>query len=140
MSFSLLPDCLASRLRGSLDEVEEVVVAAESMGVAAAVRDLRGEQVELPAAQRWLWRRRRGVSTALLALVTALPGQLGSVPELLAVRGVLGSERALLALRAVGAGLLHSLPPPLGLRPATAAVAEGGRSYQHETGPDPPLS
>lgn len=139
MTFSLLPDCLAARLSGSLDEVEQAVVAAESVGVAAAVRNLR-EQVELPAAQRWLARRRRGVRAAVLALMTALPGRLGTEPELLAVRGVLGTERALVALRGVGAGLLRSLPPPLGLRPAGAAVAEGKRSCQHETGPDPPGS
>ena len=75
-----------------------------------------------------------------MALVTALPGQLGTVPELLPVREVLNTERALVTLRAVGAGLLRSLPPPLGLRPARSAVVEGGRSYQHETGPDPPGS
>ena len=46
----MLPDCLAARMRGSLDEIEQAVVLAESVGVAAAVRDLRREQVELPAA------------------------------------------------------------------------------------------
>lgn len=137
-TFSLLPDCLAARMRGSLDEVEEVVVRAESLGVAAAVRDLRSEQVELPAAQRWLVRRRRGVRAALLALVTALPGQLGTVAELRVVRDVLGTERALVALRGIGADLLGALPPPLGLRPRRAAVAESERAFQHETGPDPP--
>ena len=139
-SFSLLPDCLAARIGGSVDGVEEAVVSAETMGVAAAVQNLRSEQVELPAAQRWLFRRRRGVRAALLALVTALPGQLGAVPELLAVRDVLGTERALVALRGVGAELLGALPPPLGLRPRRAAVAEGERAFQHETGPDPPGS
>lgn len=140
MTFSLLPDCLAARLSGSLDEVERAVVAAESVGVAAAVRNLRCEQVELPAAQRWLHRRRRGVRAAVLSLMTALPGRLGSEPELVAMRGVLGTERALVALREVGSGLLQSLPPPLGLRPHRAAGAQAKRSHQHETGPDSPGS
>lgn len=138
MTFSLLPDCLAARLCGSLDEVEHAVVAAESVGVEAAAQALRVEQVELPAALRWLRRRRRGVRAALLALVTALPGRLGTVPEVRALRVVLGTERALVSVRGIGADLLHVLPPPLGLRPPQARGAEGERTFQHETGPDPP--
>lgn len=137
-TFSLLPDCLAARLCGSLDEVEAAVVLAETVGAGAAARTLRVEAVELPGAERWLRRRRRGVQSALLALVTALPGQLGTVPALVAVRAVLGTERALLALRGVGAELLPWLPAPLGLRPPELAVAKGERGFQHETGPDPP--
>jgi hypothetical protein len=81
-TFSLLPDCLAARLGGSLDEVERAVVAAETAGVEAAAQALRIEQSELPGAVRWLRRRRRGVGAAVLALVTAMPGRLGNVPEL----------------------------------------------------------
>lgn len=138
MTFSLLPDCMAARLGGSLDEVEWAVVAAESVGVGAAAQGLRVEQVELPAAQRWLLRRRRGVRAAVLALITALPGRLGPVPEVVALRGVLGTERALVALRGIGADLLSALPPPLGLRPRRAGMAEGEPPFQHQTGPDPP--
>lgn len=118
-TFSLLPDCLAARLSGSLDEVEGAVVAAESVGFSAAAKDLRLTQGELPAAQRWLARRRRGVRAAVLALMTALPGQLGSEPEVLALRRVLCTERALVALRGIGADadLLRFLPAPVGLRP-----------------------
>jgi hypothetical protein len=138
-TFSLLPDCLAARHSGSLDEVEHAVVAAETLGVEVAAQALRTEQVELPGALRWLRRRRRGVHVALLALVTALPGQLGDVPEVSALRTVLCTERALVAVRGIGAALLHALPPPLGLRPPRARGVEGERAFQHETGPDPPL-
>jgi hypothetical protein len=137
-SFSLLPDCLAARHSGSLDEVEHAVVASELGGVEAAAQALRVEQVELPGALRWLRRRRLGVHAALLALVTALPGQLGEVPEVRALRAVLSTERALVAVRGIGADLLHALPPPLGLRPPRERRAEGERAFQHETGPDPP--
>jgi hypothetical protein len=137
-TWSLLPDCLAARLVGSLDEVETVVVAAESQGVAVTSQALRVEAVELPGAQRWLRRRRRGVRAALLALVTLLPGQLGTVAELRAVRAVLGTERALVALRGIGADRLQSLPVPLGLRSLSARGVERERVLQHETGPDPP--
>jgi hypothetical protein len=138
MTFSLLPDCLSSRLGGSLDEAERAVVAAESMGVEAAAQALRVEEIELPGALRWLRRRRRGIRAAVLALVTAMAGRLGTVAEVRALRAVLDTERALVALRAVGADHLHALPPPLGLRPSSATRAQGEPRFQHETGPDPP--
>jgi len=137
-TFSLLPDCLAARLGGSLDEIERAVVAAETAGVGVAAEALRVEQSELPAAQRWLRRRRRGVVAAVLALVTAMPDQLGKVPEVRALRQVLGTERALVALRGIGADRLQALPAPLGFCPRHRAGAEHEMSFQHETGPDPP--
>jgi hypothetical protein len=138
MTFSLLPDCLSSRLSGSLDEAEQAVVVSESMGVEAAAQALRVEEVELPGALRWLRRRRRSVRAAVLALVTALPGRLGTVAEVRAIRSVLGTERALVALREIGADHLHALPSPLGLRPPCAARVGSEVQLQHETGPDPP--
>ena len=140
MTFSLLPDCLSARLVGSLDEVEQAVVAAESTGVEAAAQGLRVEAVELPGALRWLRRRRRGVRAALLALITVSPGRLGSVPEVRAIRSVLGTERALVALRGIGADHLHALPHPLGLCPPRPRRVKGEPPIQHETGPDPPRS
>ena len=137
-SFSLLPDCLSSRLGGSLDEIERVVVASESLGVEAAAQVLRVDEIELPGALRWLRRRRRGVRAAVLALITAMPGRLGTVAEVRAMRSVLGTERALVALREIGADHLQALPPPLGLRPLCAGRARGEAWLQHETGPDPP--
>ncbi len=116
-TFSLLPDFLAARLRGSLDEVERAVARAEVEGAAAAAIDLRLEEVQLPAAQRWLARRRRGVRAAVVALMTALPGQLGSEPEIVALRRALSTDRVLVTLRGIGADLLRSLPAPVGLRP-----------------------
>jgi hypothetical protein len=138
MTFSLLPDCLSSRLCGSLDEAERAVVAAESLGVEAAAQALRVEEIELPGARRWLRLRRRGVGAAVLALVTAMPGRLGGVAEVRAIRAVLGTERALVALREIGADHLHALPPPLGFRPPSAARAGRDAWLQHGTGTDSP--
>ena len=138
VSFSLLPDCLSSRLCGSLDEAERVVAMSEAMGVESAAQAVRVEEVELPGAVRWLRRRRRGVRAALLALVTAMPGRLGTVAELRALRSVLGTDRVLVALRGIGANHLHALPHPVGFRRACARRAQGEAPLQHETGPDPP--
>ena len=140
MTFSLLPDCLSARLSGSLDEAERVVVSSESMGVEAAAQALRVEEIELPGALRWLRRRRRGVRAAVLALVTAMPGRLGTVAEVRAIRTVLGTDRALVTLREIGADHLHALPHPVGFRSARALRAEGELPLQHKTGPDPPGS
>jgi hypothetical protein len=135
-TFSLLPDCMAARLVGSLDEVERVALVAESQGVEAAARDLRTE-IDLPGAMRWLRRRRDLVRTALLALITALPGRLGMVPLLKAVREELKTDRALVALREIGADHLHALGYPLGFWHPPRPGAERDRVAQHEMGPDP---
>lgn len=136
-SFSLLPNFLAAGMSGSLDEIESACVLAEQLGVEHAASQLRPE-VELPGAVRWLARRRRGINSALLALVTLLPGRLGSEAKCVAVRTALGSERALVLLREIGAAQLGSLPRPLGFgrRGEPGVVREA--AVQHETGPDPP--
>ncbi len=102
-----------------------------------AARELRPES-ELPGVLRWLRRRRRGVSAALLALVTLLPGQLGMEADLVAVRAALGSERALVRLREIGAAHLGSLPRPLGFGPTRRRKRRCDQGSQHGTGPDPP--
>lgn len=137
-TFSLLPDCLAARLVGSLDEVEQVVVKVEgSASVEAAASALRPD-IELPGALRWVRRRLMGVRTALLALLTLMPARIGTKVELRAVRTELVTERALVALREIGAAHLSRLLRPLGFRPPRSERAQGEAFLQHKTGPDPP--
>lgn len=137
MTFSALPDCMAARVVGSLDEVEQVAVAAESKGIEAAAQDLRPE-IDLPGVMRWVRRRRDAVRATLLALITALPGRLGGVARVQAVRAVLETDRALVVLREIGADHLHALSYPLGFCRHGRLRAERDRVTQHETGPDPP--
>jgi hypothetical protein len=137
MTFSALPDCMAARVVGSLDEVEQVAVAAESKGIEAAAQDLRPE-IDLPGVMRWVRRRRDTVRAALLALITALPGRLGGVARVQAVRAVLETDRALVVLREIGADHLHALSYPLGFSRHRRLRAERDLVTQHETGPDPP--
>ncbi len=136
MTFSLLPDCMSARMGGSLDEAERVVSLSDKIGVEKAAMELRVGAGDLPCVLRWLRRRRRGVQAALLALVTALPGQLGSVAKLDAVRSVLDVRRALVALREIGAAHLQRLPAPLGFDRRVARGAKRGSRSQHETGTD----
>jgi hypothetical protein len=142
-TFSLLPDCLASRLPGSLDEVEQVVATvatrkAEGASLELVAGELRLELMELRSAVRWVRRRVHAVEVALLALVTLLPGRLGDDPSVLAVRKALATSQALVRLRAIGAAHLGSLAPPLGFGPRPRRRARCRRASQHGMGPDPP--
>jgi hypothetical protein len=137
MTFSLLPDCMSARMGGSLDEAENVVSLSDS-GVEKAAMGLRVDGAELPGVLRWLRRRRRGVHAALLALVTALPGQLGPVAKIAAVRSVLGVPRVLVTLREMGAAHLQTLPAPLGFDRRATVGAKRGNGLPHETGTDKP--
>ena len=138
-TFSLLPDCLASRLSSTLAEVEQVVIAAEAAPSLeqAAVR-LRPD-IETQGALRWVRRRLRPVRVALLAIATLLPQSFGEagVPALCAAQATLGRP-ALVRLRSVAGEQLRSLPPPLGLGPRTVARRSRRPGLQHKTGPDPP--
>jgi hypothetical protein len=137
-TFSLLPDCLSSRVVGSLDEAEQVVL---KVGVSRSVEQAAGSlrpDIGLPGAVRWVRRRLQGVRAALVALITLFPGQLGTVAQLHAVREFLGEERSLVALREIGAAHLVALPRPLGFGPPWVRAKRCGRAHQHETGPDPP--
>jgi len=137
-SFSLLPDCLSSRLVGSLDEAEQVVLRVEaSRSVEQAAASLRPD-IELPGAVRWVRRRLKGVRAALVALLTLLPGELGAAAELGALRELLGSERVLADLREIAHGHLGALPRPVGFGPAPLRVIKPGQPLQHKEGPDPP--
>lgn len=140
-TFSLLPDCLASRLSSTLAEVEEVVVAAEAApSLEQAAVELRPD-IETQGGVRWVRRRLGPVRIALLAVATLLPEVLGGdgVPTLTALKATLGGEvPALVRLRELAGVQLRSLPPPLGLGPRTERRRSRRHLFQHEAGPDPP--
>lgn len=69
-TFSLLPDFLAARLPGLLISIEDcIAVASSARSVEAAADVLRGADIILPGAVRWLRRRIRAVRTALAHVV-----------------------------------------------------------------------
>ena len=93
-TFSRLPDCLAARFPGELDEVEAVVAHAEQAPSRAAAADaLRTDTVELPGAMRWVERRVRLVHHVLTIVIGLLPEHLARcVAEVGAVRTRLGER------------------------------------------------
>jgi hypothetical protein len=143
VTISLLPDFLASRLSGTLEEVERVVDAAGG----AASREAAAERarpaaaadaVTLPSALRWLRRRVGAVHAALVAAVTLAPALAGCQPTLGAIRERLALPGALVALRSVTATHLGAMPAPVGFRARARSLSRAGKLPPHETGPDPP--
>ena len=112
-TFSLLPDCLAARLSGTLAEVEAVVRQVEQApSLEAACRDLR-PAIELPGVLRWV----QAVHAALQALKGLWPERFPCVPTLAAFAVCLGGTEVLVALRPIGEPFLQNLSNPLGFHP-----------------------
>ena len=135
-TFSLLPDCLASRFPGELADLERVVAHVERARSIEAAADVLRPDVDLPSAVRWVRRRLTLVRATLLAVVTLLPELGGHPPRLGAVRTALATDHALVTLRDRAAALLPSMPRPLGfLPPVPRRTRQRGRG-QHDMGPD----
>ena len=143
---SLLPDCFAAHVTGTLEELEEAVRVTEG----AASRAVAAEQARPPpqgslaSAQRWLGRRVRWVQ-ALLAIAKGLcPERFSGVPPTLAGFGQqLDSASVLRSLREVAEQHLQQLPVPVGFRHCGARLqASITRPEQktHYTGLDPPAA
>jgi hypothetical protein len=126
-TFSLLPDCLAARMTGTLQRAEQAARAVEQ-GVALEpmVERIRPSQEEADAvgvasAVRWMKRRHRGVIAGLAVIA-------GLMPELFAdcratVDGFarqLGTDAVLVALRKHCVTQLQAVPAPIGFLPRPA--------------------
>ena len=142
MTFSLLPDCLAARLPGTLQGVEEAVAAAEAApSLAVAVEAVRAGAVLPRGAMRWLVRRVRLVRRSLTAVRGLFPDRfLGCAAEVGAFRVRLQTAAALVHLRELGAEQLPRLPAPLGFSTGTPGAADRSGDFQHKMGADPPVA
>ncbi len=138
-TFSLLPDCLAARLPGTLAEVEAVVAAVEqAKSLEAACANLR-LAIGLPGVLRWVRRRVQAIHGLLNTLKGLMPERFaGCAPRLDAFAERLGVDGVLPALRQIAAPYLAVLPAPLGFSPLRARSGESDRADQQAAGPDPP--
>jgi len=138
-TFSLLPDCLAARLPGTLAEIEEVVCTVEQANsLEAACEHLRLD-IELPGVLRWVRRRVAAVHATLIVLKGIIPALFAQCePRLVAFAECLGVDGVLQALRQIAAPYLVLLPAPLGFSPRRVGGGERNRPHQHPAGPDPP--
>jgi len=138
-TFSLLPDCFAARLSGTLEDVEAVVAAAEQARTRESAADTLRPDIELPGGLRWLRRRLLPVYAALQLLRGLMADRFCACwPTLAGFRPCLESETVLLALREVAAVHLGVLPPPLGLRSPPRGGEKAKKAFQQSVGPDPP--
>jgi hypothetical protein len=135
-TFSLLPDCLAARLPGTLAEVEAVVGAVEQANsLETACSDLRLE-IELPGVLRWA---RRRVQASLILLKGLLAELFADCEPTLGGFGQrLGIPTVLPTLRQIAAPFLAQLPAPLGFSPQGSRNGDQPSVSQHPRGADPP--
>jgi len=144
ITFSLLPDCFASRLTGTLIDVEKAVSMVEealirdgsrpeSMGeneislASLSSRDIAdiAEKLnvdcrlfDLAADFRWLRRRIEYVRNVLIAMIIFFPDLFKDCRvSLRSFRLVLGNGPILIQLRSVAESKLHAIPKPVGLNP-----------------------
>jgi hypothetical protein len=139
-TFSLLPDCLASRLSSTLREVEEVVAAVEATedSVECVAQRLRPD-IGTQGAVRWVRRRMLGAAVALLAVKGLRPDVIaGAEPNIQSFRVVLGVEHVLPALRELAAAQVRAVPAPIGFGHRHRRADAGPDHFQHGTGADPP--
>ncbi len=139
-TFSLLPDCLASRLSSTLPDMERVVDAVEQResSVEAVAEKLRPD-IEVQGAVRWARRRVMAAAIALLVLKGLQPDVLARVsPTMGGFRAALGVEAVLPALREMAGAQLASVPPYVGFGPHATGGKTGRRRRQQGKGADPP--
>ena len=146
MTIGLLPDFYASRMPGLLDELEDVVLAAEAApSMEALAAEVRPEDevgaVSLTSALRWLRRRTAPVHRILATVMGLVPERFeGCRPTVTSFRERLGTSRVLVALREICARSLHALVRPLGLVAAPERGDVVFRRHQQSMGRGPPPS
>ncbi len=139
MTFSLVPDFLATRVPGTLLDIEGAVAAVENgTSIESTAGDLRLRS-DLPGAVRWTRRRMRWVAAALSIAAGLLPEVLaGCELSVLALRSTFGVDSVLVHLRRLLAGHLQSLPGPVGYGHLLTRRRDPELRRQHSAGPDPP--
>jgi hypothetical protein len=138
-TFSLLPDCLSSRLPGSLIEVETAINKVENaVSQEAAVYGFRID-VGLTGVLRWIRRRLFLIHTTLRLLTKLVPAFHDCRPSISSFKTALGVDYVLPALRMSAGAYLYVLPPPIGFGPRPQRKKGKKTPFQHKTGTDPPL-
>jgi len=139
-TFSLLPDCLASRLSSTLAAVEQVAEAVAAVDESReTVAELLRPDIGRQGAMRWVHRRVVAVRVALVTVMGLLPALLaGCEFTLHAFREALAVERVMPALREAVSKQLPALPPPVGFGPRSAPRNKRKKPRQQKAGADPP--
>ena len=138
---SLLPDCLAARLCGTLAEIEHVLrEAIRPDSPRGGWKRLHPSRyLGTAGGRRWVGRRVERVRLCLTLLTTLLPDRCGRLEPTVEVFGTaLGTAAVLVTLRSAAAAELAVLPAPVGFSRRMAAVKPAFQPAQHATGRSPP--
>jgi len=114
-TISLLPDFFASRIPGTLDEVEQVVNIAQSYKSQEEAAEALRPDISVISGLRWIRRRVRYVRQVLTILVGLLVSN--CAPELAEFRKKYATDRVLTELRELAKEHLAALPPIVGFGP-----------------------
>jgi hypothetical protein len=136
-TFGLLPDCLSSRLPGTLMEAETVINQIEAAPSQEAAADNMRPDIGLPGILRWMRHRLFLIRASLILLIDLIPSLSNGQATLSSLRSALGVEFVLPHLRELADPYLDILPPPLGFGPRPQKI-HGKNRFQQQTGPDPP--
>lgn len=135
-TFSLLPDCLAARMPGTLEQVQQAAKAVEhGEGSLASRADAlrppaeQPDSVEIRSAVQWMKRRHRAARAALAVLLAVVPGVFGT-PEP-TVSELLGAE-ALVQARERAGEKLGKIPAPIGFLASDTTNKGCGIASEHE--------
>jgi len=134
---------------GTLDEIEQAVVIAESSSsIPEAADQVRppatwnnksGTEVSLEATSRWLRRRINMVKVTAIAVIGIyIVRFLGMEPTMTGLREKLKCDYALMTLRQIAEAHLYSLPPPVGFGPRVIPRKTRQKPTQHNLCPDHP--
>ena len=135
-TFSLLPDFLAARLPGLLTSIEDsITVAFSARSMEAAADALRGLDVTLPNAVRWLRRRVRAVREALNAVACVTPAMVADGSTSVSTIALEQGHVLLGLRRSLAPEMLSLIPMPLGFGPSRRGGWPGGGGQQ-DIGPD----
>jgi hypothetical protein len=130
-TFSLLPDCLASRFPSDLDDLERVVMQVAAARSVEAAADTLRPGIDLPSAVRWIRRRLTVVRAMLVIVASLLPDLRVREASLVTLRVAWATDRVLVGLRGRVASHLVVLPPPLGFgrRPIRRPIRAPARPH-----------
>ena len=131
VTYSLLPDCLAARMTGTLEQAQQAAVAVDDgVPLQQAADRLRPPDedpnaIEPASAVQWMKRRHAAVLAGLLAVAGLMPEFAATPATVDAFTGRLGTAMVLIALRKVAAAHLQQVPAPIGFRSRSAPAGSG---------------
>ena len=135
-TFSLLPDCLAAHLPGTLLEIEVVLNKVQDSPSQEAAADEIRNDIGLIGALRWVRHRIFLTQVALNMLIELLPSlPKNCTPNISCFQQIFDVQFVLPVLRGYASSHLQILPSPIGF---SACPKKKKNHFQHKMGTDPP--